>query len=124
METISKINSAVNSVVWGPLIIILIIGTGTYLSIMTGFFSITKLGYILKNTLLKMFAKDDKGEGEVTAFQAVATALAATVGTGNIAGVATAMGGPVQYFGCIGSNRYDNHLKLYWLCYGKIDGRS
>jgi AGCS family alanine or glycine:cation symporter len=95
-----KINSAVNGIVWGPLIIILIIGTGTYLSFMTGFFSITKLGYILKNTLLKMFAKDDKGEGEVTAFQAVATALAATVGTGNIAGVATAiaLGGPGAVF--------------------------
>ncbi|HQO95105.1 MAG TPA: sodium:alanine symporter family protein [Sedimentibacter sp.] len=100
METLMKINSAVNGIVWGPLIIILIIGTGTYLSFMTGFFSITKLGYILKNTLLKMFAKDDKGEGEVTAFQAVATALAATVGTGNIAGVATAiaLGGPGAVF--------------------------
>ena len=95
-----SINSAVNGIVWGPLIIILIIGTGTYLSIMTKFFSITKLGFILKNTLLKMFAKDDKGEGEVTAFQAVATALAATVGTGNIAGVATAiaLGGPGAVF--------------------------
>ena len=100
METLMKINSAVNGIVWGPLIIILIIGTGTYLSFMTGFFSITKLGYVLKNTLLKMFAKDDKGEGEVTAFQAVATALAATVGTGNIAGVATAiaLGGPGAVF--------------------------
>ncbi len=95
-----SINSAVNGIVWGPLIIILIIGTGTYLSFMTGFFSITKIGYTLKNTLLKMFAKDDKGEGEVTAFQAVATALAATVGTGNIAGVATAiaLGGPGAVF--------------------------
>ena len=100
METLMKINSAVNGIVWGPLIIILIIGTGTYLSVMTKFFSITKLGYVLKNTLLKMFSKDDKGEGEVTAFQAVATALAATVGTGNIAGVATAiaLGGPGAVF--------------------------
>jgi AGCS family alanine or glycine:cation symporter len=100
LETIAKINSAVNSVVWGPLIIILIIGTGTYLSVMTGFFSITKLGYTMKNTLLKMFSKDQVGEGEVTAFQAVATALAATVGTGNIAGVATAiaLGGPGAVF--------------------------
>ena len=100
METLMKINSAVNGIVWGPLIIILIIGTGTYLSVTTKFFSITKLGYVLKNTLLKMFSKDDKGEGEVTAFQAVATALAATVGTGNIAGVATAiaLGGPGAVF--------------------------
>jgi len=62
--------------------------------------SIGKLGYILKNTLFKMFSKEGKGEGEITAFQAVATALAATVGTGNIAGVATAIavGGPGAVF--------------------------
>lgn len=80
--------------------LLLIVGTGLFLSIKTGFFSITKLGYILKNTLLKMFSKEQKGEGEVTAFQAVATALAATVGTGNIAGVATAIasGGPGAVF--------------------------
>ncbi|HQO71744.1 MAG: sodium:alanine symporter family protein [Tissierellia bacterium] len=100
METLMNINSAINSVVWGPVLLILVLGTGTYLSFMTGFFSITKIGYVLKNTLFKMFAKDDKGEGEVTAFQAVATALAATVGTGNIAGVATAiaLGGPGAVF--------------------------
>ena len=100
METIMNLNNIVNSFVWGPPMLILIVGTGLFLSVKTGFFSITKLGYILKNTLLKMFAKDHKGEGEVTAFQAVATALAATVGTGNIAGVATAIaaGGPGAVF--------------------------
>lgn len=100
METIMNINDFVNGIVWGPPILILIVGAGLYLSFRTGFFSITKLGYILKNTLLKMFSKEQKGEGEVTAFQAVATALAATVGTGNIAGVATAIaaGGPGAVF--------------------------
>ncbi|MDD3751588.1 MAG: sodium:alanine symporter family protein [Sedimentibacter sp.] len=100
METLMSINSFVNNIVWGPPILVLIVGTGLYLSVKTGFFSITKLGYILKNTLLKMFSKEQKGEGEVTAFQAVATALAATVGTGNIAGVATAiaLGGPGAIF--------------------------
>ena len=95
-----SINSFVNNIVWGPPILVLIVCTGLYLSVKTGFFSITKLGYILKNTLLKMFSKEQKGEGEVTAFQAVATALAATVGTGNIAGVATAiaLGGPGAIF--------------------------
>ena len=95
-----NINSFINNIVWGPPILILIVGSGLYLSIKTGFFSITKLGYILKNTFLKMFSKEQKGEGEVTAFQAVATALAATVGTGNIAGVATAiaLGGPGAVF--------------------------
>ena len=100
METIMSINSFINNIVWGPPILILIVGTGLFLSIKTGFFSITKLGYILKNTFLKMFSKEQLGEGEVTAFQAVATALAATVGTGNIAGVATAIasGGPGAVF--------------------------
>lgn len=100
MEAIMNINNLINGIVWGPPILILIVGTGLFLSFKTGFFSIAKLGYILKNTLLKMFAKESKGEGEVTAFQAVATALAATVGTGNIAGVATAiaLGGPGAVF--------------------------
>lgn len=100
MDWLMQVNGAINNIVWGPPILVLIVGTGIYLSLKTGFFSITKLGYILKNTLLKMFDKSQKGEGEVTAFQAVATALAATVGTGNIAGVATAiaLGGPGAVF--------------------------
>jgi len=95
-----NINDAINNFVWGPPILVLIVGTGLFLSVITGFFSLTKLGYTLKNTLLKMFSKEQLGEGEVTAFQAVATALAATVGTGNIAGVATAiaLGGPGAVF--------------------------
>ncbi len=95
-----NINSVVNNIVWGPPILILIVGVGLYLSFKTGFFSVTKIGYTLKNTLLKMFSKEQVGEGEVTAFQAVATALAATVGTGNVAGVATAiaLGGPGAIF--------------------------
>lgn len=97
MDQLMKFNE---NFVWGPPMLILLVGTGIYLTLRTNFFSITKLGYILKNTLFKMFAKEDKGEGEVTAFQAVATALAATVGTGNIAGVATAIsiGGPGAIF--------------------------
>jgi len=100
MDTIMSINDVVNSFVWGPPILVLIVGTGLYLSVKTGFFSIRKLGYVLKNTFMKMFDKEQVGEGEVTAFQAVATALAATVGTGNIAGVATAiaLGGPGAIF--------------------------
>jgi AGCS family alanine or glycine:cation symporter len=100
METIMKINDFVNGIVWGPPMLVLIVGTGLFVSTKTGFFSIRKLGYVLRNTLMKMFAKEQVGEGEVTAFQAVATALAATVGTGNIAGVATAiaLGGPGAIF--------------------------
>lgn len=100
MDSIMKINSFINGIVWGPPMLILIVGTGLFVSTKTGFFSLRKLGYVLRNTLMKMFSKDQVGEGEVTAFQAVATALAATVGTGNIAGVATAiaLGGPGAIF--------------------------
>ncbi len=100
MDLLMSINSAINGIVWGPPILVLIVGTGIYVTLSTKAFAITKLIYVLKNTLMKMFSKESKGEGEVTAFQAVATALAATVGTGNIAGVATAiaMGGPGAIF--------------------------
>ncbi len=100
MDKLMELNGAINSFVWGPIMLLLLVGTGVYLTFRTNFFSIGKLGYIMKSTLMKMFAKDQKGEGEVTAFQAVATALAATVGTGNIAGVATAiaLGGPGAIF--------------------------
>ena len=100
MDKLMEINGIINGFVWGPPMLILLVGTGIYLTLRTNFFSITKLGYIMKNTLLKMFEKPEEGEGEISAFQAVATALAATVGTGNIAGVATAiaLGGPGAIF--------------------------
>jgi AGCS family alanine or glycine:cation symporter len=100
MDKLMEINGIINGFVWGPPMLVLLVGTGIYLSLRTNFFSITKLGYIMKNTLLKMFEKPEEGEGEISAFQAVATALAATVGTGNIAGVATAiaLGGPGAIF--------------------------
>jgi len=100
METLLKINGIINDFVWGPYMLVLLVGTGVFVTFRTKFMSITKLGFVMKNTLLKMFSKEELGEGEVTAFQAVATALAATVGTGNIAGVATAIaiGGPGAVF--------------------------
>ena len=100
MEAIVKLNKIINEFVWGPPMLILLVGTGIYLTFRTNAFSILRLGYVLKNTLLKIFSKKRLGEGEITAFQAVATALAATVGTGNIAGVATAiaLGGPGAVF--------------------------
>lgn len=100
MDRLMELNAIINSFVWGPPMLVLLVGTGLYMTIRTGFLSWRRLGYVLKNTLFKMFEKEGKGEGEVTAFQAVATALAATVGTGNIAGVATAiaLGGPGAIF--------------------------
>ena len=98
--TLSDIVGIANGIAWGPWMLILLVGTGVYLSFRVGFLQFRKFGYAMKNTLGKIFRKQSAGEGEVTPFQAVATALAATVGTGNIAGVtgAIAVGGPGAVF--------------------------
>ena len=89
-----------NGIAWGPWMLILLVGTGVYMSIRLGFLQFRKFGYAMKNTIGKIFSKQQAGEGEITPFQAVTTALAATVGTGNIAGVtgAIAVGGPGAVF--------------------------
>ncbi len=99
-DTIKEVNDFLNGIVWGPPVLILIIGAGLVLAGVTGLIVYGKLGYIFKNTFGKMFSKTDASESGVTPFQAVSTALAATVGTGNIAGVATAIvsGGPGAIF--------------------------
>ncbi|MBQ3011206.1 MAG: sodium:alanine symporter family protein [Oscillospiraceae bacterium] len=100
LETITQINHFINGLVWGAPAMICIIGVGLLLSIRTGFFQFRKFGYALKATLGKIFSKEDAGHGAITPFQAVCTALSATVGTGNIAGVAgaIAIGGPGAVF--------------------------
>lgn len=100
METISSINQAINSFVWGIPMMILIVGTGIYLTVRTDFLQFKRFFYIMKNTLGKCFKKNEAKEGSITPFQALTTALAATVGTGNIAGVAGAisLGGPGAVF--------------------------
>ncbi len=100
MSSILAINKAIGDFVWGWPMLIMLLGTGLFLGFRTRFIVIRKFGYILKNTVMKMFSKNSGGEGEISAFQAVSTALAATVGTGNIAGVALAIavGGPGAVF--------------------------
>ena len=100
MEQFMKINTAVNGFVWGPVMLVLLVGTGVYLSIAVGFIQFTKIGYWWKNTIGKIFKKGEAGDGEITPMQAVSTALASTVGTGNIAGVTGAiiLGGPGAVF--------------------------
>ena len=99
-ETIKSINDVLNGFIWGVPAMVCIIGVGLYLSIRTGFIQIRKFPYALKNTLGKIFEKKDVKEGALSPFQAVCTALAATIGTGNIAGVAgaIAIGGPGAVF--------------------------
>ncbi len=100
LKTIAQVNSVVNNFVWGVPAMICIIGVGLYLSLRTGFIQIRKFPYSLKTTLGRMFRKKEASDGALTPFQAVCTALAATVGTGNIAGVAgaVAIGGPGAVF--------------------------
>ena len=100
LDIIEKINGALNTFIWGVPAMVAIIGVGLYLSIRSGFIQIRKFGQALKSTIGKIFKKNDAAEGAITPFQAVCTALAATVGTGNIAGVAgaIALGGPGAVF--------------------------
>ena len=103
LEAVTSINSAINNVVWGPVMLVLLVGTGAYLTIRTGWIQATRFGYILRKTVGSLFKKSDKGGKDsknLTAFQAVSTALASTVGTGNIAGVTGAIfaGGPGAVF--------------------------
>ena len=100
LETITNINNALNGFIWGVPAMVCIIGVGLYLAIRTGFLQIRKFGYAMKCTVGRMFKKKDAADGAMTPFQAVCTALAATVGTGNIAGVAgaIAIGGPGAVF--------------------------
>ena len=100
MEMIMKINSTLNALVWGAPALILIVGTGLFMSVRLGFPQFRKFGYVCKNVVGKIFAKTEQKEGAVTPFQAMCTALAGTVGTGNIAGVcgAIAIGGPGAVF--------------------------
>lgn len=102
VKDIEIINETVNNFVWGPYMLILLVGTGVYFSFKTNFLQVRKFVFTMKETLFKIFEKSDVSveEGDITPFQALSTALAATVGTGNIAGVATAIavGGPGAVF--------------------------
>ena len=100
METITTVNAAVNSFVWGVPAMICIVGVGLWLSVQTKFIQFRRFGTSMRETFGKMFHRTDATQGAVTPFQAVCTALAATVGTGNIAGVAgaIAIGGPGAVF--------------------------
>lgn len=100
LSTIESINNVVNDFIWGVPAMICIIGVGLYLSIRMGFIQIRKFAYAMKVTIGRIFRKREASDGALTPFQAVCTALAATVGTGNIAGVAgaIAIGGPGAVF--------------------------
>ncbi|MCM1024724.1 MAG: sodium:alanine symporter family protein [Prevotella sp.] len=104
VEVVTSVNGAINGVVWGIPMLVLIIATGIYMTVRTGFFQITKIKHWANETFLAIFKKKSvtktKEKKAISQFQALSTALAATIGTGNIAGVATAIavGGPGAVF--------------------------
>ena len=101
VQAVTDVNSAINSFAWGPVMLILLVGTGVYLTIRTGCIQVRYFGYTMKNTIGTVFKKKAASDKtNLTPFQAVSTALASTVGTGNIAGVTGAIftGGPGAVF--------------------------
>lgn len=100
LQTIINLSSEIASLLWGPWTMILIAFVSIYLSIRSGFFQMRKFGFIMKNTLGKIFEKPERETKAMTPFQATSTAMASTIGMGNIAGVATALsvGGPGAIF--------------------------
>lgn len=101
-EWITQVNDVVNGFVWGPIMLVLLVGTGIQFTIRTGFFQFRFFGHVMKNTVGKLFSKEQRNQTEdgLTPFQAMSTALAGTIGTGNIVGVAgaIAVGGPGAVF--------------------------
>ena len=97
---VAKVNGFINNIVWGWPAMILILGVGLYLTLASKGLQFRRFGISMKETLGKVFDKKEAAEGSITPFQAVCTALAATVGTGNVAGVAgaIALGGPGAVF--------------------------
>ena len=100
IEIITRVNQIVNNFIWGLPAMVCILGVGLLLSVRTNFLQIRKFPYAIKTTLGRIFKHKDASDGTMTPFQAVCTALAGTVGTGNIAGVAgaIAIGGPGAVF--------------------------
>ena len=101
LEAVTKINGAVNDFAWGPIMLVLLVGTGVFLTVRTKCIQARKFGFIMKNTIGSLFGRKDSDHGKnLSPFQAVSTALAGTVGTGNIAGVTGAIfvGGPGAVF--------------------------
>lgn len=102
MDRIIEINDFINEIVWGVPIIILILGTGLFFTFKLGFVQFKDIGFLVKKTVGEAFQKDKdkKGPGDVTSFQAAMMSVSAIVGSGNIAGVATAilLGGPGALF--------------------------
>ncbi len=129
VEMITRVNGAINGFVWGIPMLVLLVGTGILMTVLTKFFQLSHIGHWFRNTIGGIF-KDkhitkhtEKGDQSISQFQSLCTALAATIGTGNIVGVASALiaGGPgaifwmwiVAFFGMM-TNYSENVLGIYY----------
>ena len=127
LQWVEAVNNEINGVVWGVFGLLILIGTGIVVTVLTKFFQVTHIKEWFKNTLGSLFSKNvirhSKEKGSISPFQALCTALAATVGTGNIAGVAAAIciGGAgavfwmwvAAFFGMM-TNYAENVLGIYY----------
>ncbi len=129
VEVITNVNSAINGFVWGIPMLVLLVGTGILMTGLTKFFQLSHIGHWFKNTIGGIFSDKhitkhtDKEDQSISQFQSLCTALAATIGTGNIVGVASALisGGPgaifwmwiVAFFGMM-TNYSENVLGIYY----------
>lgn len=136
VEIITKVNSAINGFVWGVPMLVLLVGTGILMTVLTKFFQLSHIGHWFKNTIGGIFSDKhitkhtDKEDQSISQFQSLCTALAATIGTGNIVGVASALisGGPgaifwmwiVAFFGMM-TNYSENVLGIYYRRKNKRD---
>jgi len=100
IDNLLVVNQAINGFVWGPVMLIALVGVGVYVTVRTGFIQFRRFGLMCRETLAKIFHRGPTAEGDVTPFQAMTVAMGGTVGVGNIAGVATAIaiGGPGAVF--------------------------
>lgn len=118
MDIFDNVLNFINGLVWGPYMMALILGTGLFLMVRLNAQPLRKIGYGFKQLSA---GRKGQGEGEISPFKALMTSLSATIGTGNIVGVATAigLGGPGALFGC-GARHYWGWLlntpKPFWPC--------
>lgn len=129
VELITNVNNAVNGFVWGVPMLVLLVGTGILMTVLTKFFQLSHIGHWFQNTVGGIFhdkhvtKHTEAGDQSISQFQSLCTALAATIGTGNIVGVASALvaGGPgaifwmwiVAFFGMM-TNYSENVLGIYY----------
>ena len=99
LEAFSNLIARIDGAVWGPVMLVILVGTGIYLTLRTKFLVWRNLPFSIHSTLSKEARQTDSGSGDVSPFASLCTALAATIGTGNIAGVASALD-RVHWFGC------------------------